>query len=254
MVFFPISDSRFIFASSIMTILQSNPSPVRILLAEDTASLRQMLALNLKSEGHKVVEVNNGTDALEALRGQRFGVAILDVMMPGMDGFAVCRTARLEGIDTPILFLTARNEGADRVEGLRLGANDYLGKPFMMEELLLRLDRLMDQTPSESWTQIERATIGEGSADFLAFEATSYDGTVRKLSKREGMLLKLLIGKEGEVVSREDILQMVWGYDVLPSTRTIDNFILAFRKTYERDPKSPKHFHSVRGVGYKFTH
>ena len=125
--------------------------------------------------------------------------------------------------------------------------------PFLMEELLLRLDRLMDQTPSESWTQIERATIGEGSADFLAFEATSYDGTVRKLSKREGMLLKLLIGKEGEVVSREDILQMVWGYDVLPSTRTIDNFILAFRKTYERDPKSPKHFHSVRGVGYKFT-
>ena len=131
-------------------------------------------------------------------------------MMPGMDGFAVCRTARLEGIDTPILFLTARNEGVDRVEGLRLGANDYLGKPFLMEELLLRLDRLMDQTPSESWTQIERATIGEGSADFLAFEATSYDGTVRKLSKREGMLLKLLIGKEGEVVSREDILQMVW--------------------------------------------
>ena len=108
MVFFPISDSRFIFASSIMTRLQSNPSPVRILLAEDTASLRQKLALNLKSEGHKVVEVNNGSDALEALRGQRFGVAILDVMMPGMDGFAVCRTARLEGIDTPILFLTAR--------------------------------------------------------------------------------------------------------------------------------------------------
>ena len=93
----------------------------------------------------------------------------------------------------------------------------------------------------------------EGSADFLAFEATSHDGTVRKLSKREGMLLKLLIGKEGEVVSREDILQMVWGYDVIPSTRTIDNFILAFRKTYERDPKSPQHFHSVRGVGYKFT-
>ena len=156
-------------------------------------------------------------------------------MMPGMDGFAVCRTARLEGIDTPILFLTARNEGVDRVEGLRLGANDYLGKPFLMEELLLRLDRLMDQTPSESWTQIERATIGEGSADFLAFEATSYDGTVRKLSKREGMLLKLLIGKEGEVVSREDILQMVWGYDVLPP-RAPSTTSSGVPKTYEATP------------------
>ena len=253
MVFFPISLSLVIFASSIMSKVQPNQTPARLLLAEDTASLRQMLSLNLRGEGHEVVEVDNGTDVLEALRTQRFAAAILHVMMPGMDGFAACRTARLEGIETPILFLTARNEGPDRVEGLRLGANDYLGKPFLMEELLLRLDRLMDQTPSESWTQIERATIGEGRADFLAFEATSYDGTVRKLSKREGMLLKLLIGKEGEVVSREDILQMVWGYDVLPSTRTIDNFILAFRKTYERDPKSPKHFHSVRGVGYKFT-
>ena len=213
-----------------------------------------MLALNLKSEGHKVVEAVNGVEALEALRSQRFGAAILDVMMPEMDGFSVCRTARLEGIETPILFLTARNEGVDRVEGLRLGANDYLGKPFMVEELLLRLDRLLEQRPSDAWTQLERSDIGKGKVDFVAFEATSCHGTVRKLSKREGMLLKLLIGREGQVVSREDILQLVWGYDVLPSTRTIDNFILAFRKTFEDDPKSPRHFHSVRGVGYKFTY
>jgi two-component system alkaline phosphatase synthesis response regulator PhoP len=213
-----------------------------------------MLALNLKSEGHKVVEAINGVEALEALRSQRFGAAILDVMMPEMDGFSVCRTARLEGIETPILFLTARNEGVDRVEGLRLGANDYLGKPFMVEELLLRLDRLLEQRPSDAWTQLERSDIGKGKVDFVAFEETSCQGTVRKLSKREGMLLKLLIGREGQVVSREDILQLVWGYDVLPSTRTIDNFILAFRKTFEDDPKSPRHFHSVRGVGYKFTY
>ena len=241
MVPFPISLNRVIFASFIMPKVQPNPTPARLLLAEDTASLRQMLSLNLRGEGHKVVEVDNGTNALEALRTQRFAAAILDVMMPGMDGFAVCRTARLEGIDTPILFLTARNEGPDRVEGLRLGANDYLGKPFLMEELLLRLDRLMDQTPSDAWTQLRQAHIGAG-----------HDGSVRKLSKREAMLLKLLIGREGEVVSREDILQLVWGYDILPSTRTIDNFILAFRKTFEKDPKSPIHFHSIRGVGYKF--
>ena len=253
MVSFPISLSRVIFASFIMSKVQPNPTPARLLLAEDTASLRQMLSLNLRGEGHKVVEVDNGTDALEALRTQRFAAAILDVMMPGMDGFAVCRTARLEGIDTPILFLTARNEGPDRVEGLRLGANDYLGKPFLMEELLLRLDRLMDQTPSDAWTQLRQAHIGKGHVDFVAFEATGHDGTVRKLSKREAMLLKLLIGREGEVVSREDILQLVWDYDILPSTRTIDNFILAFRKTFEKDPKSPVHFHSIRGVGYKFN-
>lgn len=236
-----------------MSKVQPNPTPARLLLAEDTASLRQMLAMNLRGEGHKVVEVDNGVDALEALRTQRFAAAILDVMMPGMDGFAVCRTARLEGVETPILFLTARNEGPDRVEGLRLGANDYLGKPFLVEELLLRLDRLMDQTPSDAWTQLREATIGNGRVDFVAFEATGHDGVVRKLSKREAMLLKLLIGREGEVVSREDILQLVWGYDILPSTRTIDNFILAFRKTFEQDPKSPVHFHSIRGVGYKFT-
>lgn len=236
-----------------MSKVQPNPTPARLLLAEDTTSLRQMLAMNLRGEGHKVVEVDNGVDALEALRTQRFAAAILDVMMPGMDGFAVCRTARLEGVETPILFLTARNEGPDRVEGLRLGANDYLGKPFLVEELLLRLDRLMDQTPSDSWTQLREATIGNGRVDFVAFEATGHDGVVRKLSKREAMLLKLLIGREGEVVSREDILQLVWGYDILPSTRTIDNFILAFRKTFEHDPKSPVHFHSIRGVGYKFT-
>ena len=136
-----------------MSKVQPNPNSARLLLAEDTPSLRQMSALILKSEGHKVVEASNGLEALEALRSQRFGAAILDVMMPEMDGFSVCRTARLEGIETPILFLTARNEGVDRVEGPRLGANDYLGKPFMVEELLLRLDRLLEQRPSDAWTQ-----------------------------------------------------------------------------------------------------
>lgn len=229
------------------------PNAARILLAEDTPSLRHMLAINLRSEGHKVVEAQDGAEALDALRNQRFDAAILDVMMPRMDGFAVCRTARLEGIETPILFLTARNEGSDRVEGLKLGANDYLGKPFLMEELLLRLDRLMPHAASEPWTQLQSAQIGRGSVDFVAFEAMGNDGVLRSISKREAMLLKLLIGRQGEVVSREDILQLVWGYDIIPSTRTIDNFILSFRKTFEPDPKTPRHFHSIRGVGYKFT-
>lgn len=209
--------------------------------------------MNLQGEGHHVVAVDNGEEALEVLRGQRIDVAILDVMMPKMDGFAVCRTARLEGISTPILFLTARNEGEDRVEGLKLGANDYLGKPFVVEELLIRINRLMPGEGEWSWTGLKRTSIGEFEVDFEAFEVRRDDQVVRQLSKREAMLLKLLIGREGEVVSRDDILQMVWGYDILPSTRTIDNFILAFRKTFEDNPKKPVHFHSIRSVGYKFT-
>ena len=209
--------------------------------------------MNLQGEGHHVVAVDNGEEALEVLRGQRIDVAILDVMMPKLDGFAVCRTARLEGISTPILFLTARNEGGDRVEGLKLGANDYLGKPFVVEELLIRMNRLMPGEGEWSWTGLKRTSIGELEVDFEAFEVRRDNQVVRQLSKREAMLLKLLIGREGEVVSRDDILQMVWGYDILPSTRTIDNFILAFRKTFEDNPKKPVHFHSIRSVGYKFT-
>ncbi len=209
--------------------------------------------MNLQGEGHHVVAVDNGEEALEVLRGQRIDVAILDVMMPKLDGFAVCRTARLEGISTPILFLTARNEGEDRVEGLKLGANDYLGKPFVVEELLIRMNRLMPGEGEWSWTGLKRTSIGELEVDFEAFEVRRDNQVVRQLSKREAMLLKLLIGREGEVVSRDDILQMVWGYDILPSTRTIDNFILAFRKTFEDNPKKPVHFHSIRSVGYKFT-
>lgn len=209
--------------------------------------------MNLQGEGLHVVAVDNGEEALEVLRGQRIDVAILDVMMPKLDGFAVCRTARLEGISTPILFLTARNEGEDRVEGLKLGANDYLGKPFVVEELLIRMNRLMPGEGEWSWTGLKRTSIGELEVDFEAFEVRRDNQVVRQLSKREAMLLKLLIGREGEVVSRDDILQMVWGYDILPSTRTIDNFILAFRKTFEANPKKPVHFHSIRSVGYKFT-
>ena len=236
-----------------MSKLQSKDAQRRILLAEDTASLRELVVLNLRAEGYHVVEVDNGRDALDTLRGQRFDVAVLDVMMPGMDGFAVCRTARLEGVATPILFLTARNEGEDRVEGLKLGANDYLGKPFAMEELLIRLNRLMAPAEVHAWTAMKGSQIAAFDVDFEAFEVRKAGALVRTLSKREAMLLKLLVGREGEVVSREDILQVVWGYDIVPNTRTIDNFILAFRKTFEADPKKPKHFQSIRSVGYKFS-
>ncbi len=227
----------------------------RILLAEDEESLASMLRLNLELEGYKVVHVVNGMQALDKFRSQAFDLAVLDVMMPELDGFAVCQTIRLEGNKTPILFLSAKSTGKDRVEGLKLGADDYLAKPFELEELLLRVSKLIKRfdLANASLADFTEYTFGQCHVNFLTYTITDKHTQPQVLSKKEIMLLKLLIQREGEVVSREEILEKVWGYDVFPSTRTIDNFILAFRKYFEPDSKQPKYFHSVRGVGYKFT-
>lgn len=231
----------------------------RLLLVEDDASLRRMLKLNLERSGWHVTEATNGTEGLQAFRQARFDVGVLDVMLPGMDGITLCKTIRLEGQQVPILFLTAKNTSEDRIEGLRSGGDDYLGKPFHLEELLLRVKRMAQRAghaPDDGQMAADaltHATFGERCAvDFLTYEVTTHDGIVRSISKREALLLKLLISRAGEVVSREEILEVVWGYQVFPSTRTIDNFILGFRKYFEPDPRQPRHFFSVRGVGYRF--
>ncbi len=232
---------------------QSQPS-VRLLLVEDDQSLRRMLKINLEQEGWHVTEAADGPSALQAFRSQRLDAAILDVMLPEVDGLSICRTIRLEGNTTPVLFLTAKNSGEDRVEGLRLGGDDYLGKPFNLEELLLRVKKLI-RLNQQGGTAAELTELSFGSkcyVDFSAYRIITHSGTEQGISKREAMLLKLLASRAGEVVSREEILEAVWGYDVFPSTRTIDNYILAFRKYFEPDPKKPKHFFSVRGVGYRF--
>jgi two-component system alkaline phosphatase synthesis response regulator PhoP len=157
--------------------------------------------------------------------------------------------------DVPILFLSARNTGADRVEGLKKGGDDYLTKPFNLEELLLRVKKLVIKNKKIKEPQAI-GDIYEFDAcriDFSAHECLDKNKHVQELSKKEAALLKLLIEHEGEVVSREQILQIVWGYNVYPTTRTIDNFILNFRKFFEKDSRNPKHFHSIRGIGYKFT-
>ncbi len=232
---------------------QSQPS-VRLLLVEDDAALRRMLKINLEQEGWHVTEAADGPSALQAFRSQRLDAAILDVMLPEVDGLNICRTIRLEGNQTPILFLTAKNSGEDRVEGLRLGGDDYLGKPFNLEELLLRVKKLI-RLNHQGGASAELTELSFGAkcyVDFGAYQIVTHTGAEQGISKREAMLLKLLASKAGEVVSREEILEVVWGYDVFPSTRTIDNYILAFRKYFEPDPKKPKHFFSVRGVGYRF--
>jgi len=232
--------------------LPSSPKP-HVLLAEDDPALRRMLRLNFELEGWHVIEATDGPEALEAVRNRRIDCAVLDIMMPRLDGLAVCTTLRLEGHRTPILFLTARNAGPDRVEGLRTGADDYLGKPFELEELLLRVRRLLALPDASPPAESTVCTFGAGCRiDFAAYRIVTCTGEQRPISKREAMLLRLLTSRAGEVVSREDILEKVWGYDVYPSTRTVDNFILGFRKYFEPDSRTPVHFFSVRGVGYRF--
>jgi two-component system alkaline phosphatase synthesis response regulator PhoP len=227
----------------------------RILLVEDEDNLATALTLNLEMEGYYVASVRDGHAALDKFRNQHFDLAILDVMIPLMDGFSVCQTIRLEGNTTPVLFLSAKGTGKDRVEGLKIGGDDYLTKPFDLEELLLRVRKLIKRrSDGHTLAELNEYTFGENNhINFLNFTIRDNQGVESVISKKEIMLLKLLIQRKGEVVSREEILEKIWGYDVFPSTRTIDNYILAFRKYFETDSRNPKHFHSVRGVGYRFT-
>ncbi|MDA0912333.1 MAG: response regulator transcription factor [Bacteroidetes bacterium] len=230
------------------------PQQPRILLAEDDPALRKALKLNFNKEGWFVIEASNGEEALNHAKQHRLDVAVLDVMMPKLDGIAVCKTLRSEGSDLPILFLTAKNDGEDRVEGLKSGGDEYLGKPFHLEELLLRIRRLMRRQSTNSPEVISFYQFKNGAEiDFDAFEIKTLHGEARRISKRESMLLRLLISKKEQVVSREEILEVVWGYHAFPSTRTIDNHLVAFRKYFEKDPKFPEHFVSIRGVGYRFS-
>lgn len=230
-------------------------SKAAILIVEDEENLQEALKLNLELEGYDITCAENGAIALKKVEEGYFDLIILDVMLPEIDGFDVCESIRLQNIETPILMLSARSGSSDRVTGLKRGADDYLTKPFNLEELLLRVDKLIEKNRKlqVSSTIGDQFAFGGNTIDFKAQTAVNSRGENLSLSKKEVMLLKLLIEYKNEVVSREKILQSVWGYQVFPTTRTIDNFILSFRKYFEPDPREPKHFHSVRGVGYKFN-
>jgi len=227
----------------------------RILLVEDEESLVEMIRFNLEMENYDVSTATDGMIALELSQKERFDLCVLDIMLPKVDGLSVCRTLRLRNSKIPILFLSAKSTSSDRVEGLKAGGDDYLTKPFNLEELLLRVKNLLRLTDAANGNSVEmnHYSFGGNEADFDNFEIKNAEGEVKSLSKREMHLLKFLIENEGKVVSREEILDTVWGYDVYPTSRTIDNYILSFRKHFEADSKNPVFFHSVRGVGYKFV-
>ncbi|MEM6644667.1 MAG: response regulator transcription factor [Bacteroidota bacterium] len=225
----------------------------RILLVEDEPHMQQGLCDNLTFEGYEVTVAGDGQAGLDHLRASTFDLVLLDVMLPRMSGFDVCKNARAEGVQTPIIMLTAKGEEIDKVLGLELGADDYVTKPFSLRELLARVKAVLrrpavaaaDDTP-------DAVTIGQLTVDFATFAVTS-GGEAVEMTHREFEVLQYLYERPGQAVSRNQLLSDVWGYDHLPTTRTIDNFILKLRQKLEHNPAHPRHILTVHGVGYKFV-
>ena len=233
----------------------SNAKKPSILLVEDEENLHEALKLNLELEGYEITSAYDGNQALQRVAQEYFDLIIMDIMIPEVDGIQVTETIRIHNNQVPILILSAKNSSSDKVTGLKKGADDYLTKPFNLEELLLRVHKLISKNAlmQEKNSLSDSHKFGPNRIDFNAQEAINKFGEKIQLSKKEAMLLKLLIENKNQVVPREKILQTVWGYNVYPTTRTIDNFILSFRKYFEEDTRNPKYFHSVRGVGYKYS-
>jgi two-component system alkaline phosphatase synthesis response regulator PhoP len=222
-----------------------------ILLAEDENNIADIIELNLEYEGYYVTKVTSGKEALQILKTKMFDGIILDVMLPEVDGFTICEVIRTMGIQTPILFLTAKADVESRIMGLKIGGSDYLTKPFALEELLLRVKLLFNKPNIYSVPdKKELIKINGWTVDFENYKVFNQHSQI-ELSKKECDLLFLLYVNKNKVVSRDDILKAVWANETIPTPRTIDNFILRFRKIFETNPSEPKLFISIRGVGYK---
>ncbi len=227
------------------------PSARRILLVEDEPGLVLTLRDRLTSEGYEVETAGDGERALACARGGRFHLIVLDVMLPRRNGFEVCRALREEGNTTPIIMLTARGHVADKVSGLKLGADDYVTKPFEMVELLARVEARLRRVPSRA-AGTGAYEFGAVRVDFRSAEVRR-DGSPVDLSAQEFRLLCYLIEHRGETVSREKLLNDVWGYEAVPSTRTVDVHVAWLRQKIESNPRHPNFLLTVHGLGYKFV-
>jgi two-component system alkaline phosphatase synthesis response regulator PhoP len=224
----------------------------RILVVDDETHLADGIRENLAAEGYQTQVAYDGAAGLDAATVEPFDLAILDVMMPRMDGLEVCARMRRAGIQTPVLFLTVKGAPEDRVKGFEAGGDDYLTKPFHLKELLLRVAAILRRS---RWYEDAAPNLefGGNRINFRTYRAEAWDGSEHNLTHKEAMIVQALAEREADIVTREEILDRVWGYEVFPSTRTIDNFIVRIRKRFERNPEEPMHFHTVRGVGYRFT-
>ncbi len=223
-----------------------------IFLVEDEENLANTMALNLRLENYNVLVARTGSEALHLFNSNHTVVdlVLLDVMLPDISGFDLLKAFRSTAAAIPVIFLTAKNQTADKVEGLKLGADDYITKPFDLEELLLRISNLLKRTrkPGSASFKFDNCEI-----NFQTYEIIDINGQIQTLSKREIGLLELLTKNVNKVISRDEIIDELWGPDENASSRTIDNYILNFRKFFEKSPREPKHFFSIRGVGYKFV-
>ncbi|MEE8575940.1 MAG: response regulator transcription factor [candidate division Zixibacteria bacterium] len=224
-----------------------------ILLVEDDFNLAEGLITNLEADRYQVVHVDDGSNVMATVHDGIFDLILMDIMLPGVDGLTLCKQIRAEGMTLPILFITARDQSDERVAGLVAGGDDYITKPFEMAELLARVQGIFRR---QAWLMADepgkdKHLFDNRSLNFKTFEAVGPGGTVR-LTRRECMVAKYLIDRSGEVVSRDQLLDAVWGYNAYPTTRTIDNFVLHLRKIFEDDPAKPIYFETIRGVGYQF--
>ncbi|PLY02834.1 MAG: DNA-binding response regulator [Desulfuromonas sp.] len=229
------------------------PDKIPLLLVEDEPHIAQGLIFNLEAEGYRVNHVETGETALQALERDRYALLILDLMLPGIDGLEVCRTLREQGNQIPVLMLTARGADQDRIAGLSTGADDYLPKPFNLQEFLLRIAALLRRS---NWKE-EKGTallyrFGANSIDLENHEAETPQGTIQ-LTGLEIKMLRLFFANENKILTRADLLRQVWDMSPKTETRTLDNFIVRLRKYFEADPSRPKHFRTVRGRGYRFV-
>ena len=224
----------------------------RLLLVEDEPGLQLALSDRLIAEGYRVETAGDGNTALQRAIDEPFDLIILDVMLPGRDGFDVARSVRQQGIQTPILMLTARGQVVDRVVGLKLGADDYLTKPFETIELLARLEALLRRAPLATAVSVDRYQFGEVLIDSRKAEVTR-EGVAVDLSAKEFHLLRYFIEHRGATISREELLTEVWGYQGMPSTRTVDVHVAWLRQKLEPNPRVPQYILTVHGLGYKFV-
>lgn len=223
----------------------------RILIIEDDPAILRGLMDNLREEHFQVESVSDGVKGLERARKAQWDLLVLDVMLPGMNGFDICKALRSAGSTIPILMLTGKGEESDKVIGLEFGADDYVTKPFSVRELIARIKALLRRNSSIK-TAIEETQIDDLHVDFKKQEALRGKKAVA-MSAKEFELLKYFVEREGEVISRDKLLNEVWGYEAMPTTRTVDNYVLSLRKKIETAPSKPKHLLTVHTVGYKFV-
>ncbi len=221
-----------------------------ILVVEDDLKILRGLEINLKFEGYAVLTATEGYEGLRKAEEEPVDLLLLDLMLPGLSGYDICRRVRQRKPDLPIIMLTAKGQEIDKVAGLDLGADDYVTKPFGVSELMARVRALLRRCEARG-KGLEQYSFGHVKLDFKKYQA-EVNGKEVELSAKEYDVLRYLIERVGEAVHRHDLLDEVWGYEAMPTTRTVDNFILDLRKKLEEDPAHPEHILSVRGVGYKF--